>query len=186
MRTNILWTGREYHSIEHCSLQSVEDGFEVSSTIVGYYQNTIYKVDYHLELNERWETLSIKINSSLKNVLTEYSFYSDGKGNWNDRDHSLDQFKGCVDIDIPLTPFTNTLPINRLELKDGEEAEIDVLYLDLLAQEVRAVKQKYKRSSNHVYHYENIPNDFDADIQVDDFGLVTDYPKLFIMTAKST
>ena len=42
--------------------------------------------------------------------------------------------------------------------------------------------QVYKRISEEKYHYENIPNDFEADITVDENGLVVDYPSLFTRT----
>ncbi|RYF88723.1 MAG: hypothetical protein EOO00_10815 [Chitinophagaceae bacterium] len=35
----------------------------------------------------------------------------------------------------------------------------------------------------HKYHYENVPNDFKATIELDEEGFVTDYPALFIRTA---
>lgn len=83
-----------------------------------------------------------------------------------------DQFKGCIDIDIPLTPFTNTLPINRLKLDQDEEHQIQVIYLDLLEQQVISVKQKYIRLSKTEYHYENIPNDFEAKIKLMNWDLL--------------
>jgi uncharacterized protein len=94
-----------------------------------------------------------------------------------------ERFAGCIDIDIPLTPFTNTLPVSRLNLKNGEEQRIKVIYLDILEATIRPVQQKYTRLSPTVYHYENIPNDFEADITVDDRGFVVDYPSLFRRTS---
>jgi hypothetical protein len=95
-----------------------------------------------------------------------------------------DQFSGCTDVDIPLTPFTNTLPINRLKLAEGEEHQIKVIYLDLLEQQISPVKQKYIRLSKTEYHYENVPNDFEAKIDVDELGFVVNYPSLFVRTAQ--
>jgi uncharacterized protein len=101
--------------------------------------------------------------------------------NWIDFEHP---FKGCLDVDIPLTPFTNSLPINRLQLALGEARQIRVIYLDLLERRIVPVNQKYIRLSRTEYHYENVPNDFEARIKVDDAGLVVDYPGLFVRTAK--
>ena len=90
--------------------------------------------------------------------------------------------KGCMDLDIPLTPFTNTLPIRRLKLSPGRSQEVKVIYCDLLKQEIKPVCQRYTCLSNSEYHYENVPNDFEATILVDEFGLVIDYPYLFVRT----
>lgn len=89
-------------------------------------------------------------------------------------------------LDIPPTPFTNSLPINRLRVKKGEEHQIRVIYLDLLEKQIKPVRQQYTRLSETAYLYQNVPNDFEAKIEVDEFGLVVDYPLLFIRTASST
>jgi hypothetical protein len=89
-----------------------------------------------------------------------------------------------MEVDIPLTPFTNSLPVNRLQLVDGQEKNIDVIYIDLLEDSIKKVKQKYRRISAEVYHYENVPNDFEAEITVDEAGFVIDYPQLFTRTAR--
>ena len=107
----------------------------------------------------------------------------DGKGNWLYNGKSAPEFAGCTDVDVPLTPFTNTLPIRRLELKPHQTQEIKVIYCNVLEDIVSAVRQKYTCLSATQYHYENVPNDFEATIVVDEAGLVIDYPMLFLRTA---
>ncbi|MEJ7589659.1 MAG: putative glycolipid-binding domain-containing protein [Ferruginibacter sp.] len=87
-----------------------------------------------------------------------------------------------MDIDIPLTPFTNSLPVNRLKLSPQNEKVIKVLYFDILAGKITALDQKYKRLSFSDYQYENVTNDFEAIISVDKLGLVKNYPALFERT----
>lgn len=184
MQTNLLWTGREYYSLENCLVTTTDMGTEVNSIIIGQYDGKIYRVEYKIRTNQNWETLFFEIHSQHSNRRQHLIFESDGKGNWITDSKPADEFKGCVDIDIPLTPFTNTLPINRLKLSRNEEQQIKVVYLDLLEQQLRPVKQKYSRLSNTEYHYENVPNDFEAKIEVDELGFVVDYPSLFVRTAK--
>lgn len=112
-----------------------------------------------------------------------WKFEGDGNGNWTTGGNPADEFQGCIDIDIPLTPFTNTLPINRLKLIPESSRQIRVLYLDVLEQRISAVKQQYTRLSDTEYQYENVPNDFEATITVDASGFVVDYPQLFVRTA---
>lgn len=183
MQTNILWTGREYHSLENCMVTSTEAGNDITSTMIGWYEGKLYKIDYLIMTNGNWETLSVEIRSRHSNSEHHISLKGDGKGNWVLNDHPAPQFNGCIDVDLPLTPFTNTLPINRLKPAPGQQREVSVIYLDLLANEIKPVRQKYTCVSSSVYQYENIPNDFEARIEVDEAGLVVDYPKLFLRTA---
>jgi uncharacterized protein len=183
MQTNILWTGREYYSLENCLVNFGSGGSEINSTIIGYYQEKIYMVEYWIKTNQDWETVFFEITSRHSNKTQSLRFEADGKGNWMANGKKDGQFKGCIDVDIPLTPFTNTLPINRLHLDQNQAQEVRVIYCDLLEQQVKPVRQKYTRLSNTEYHYQNIPNDFEATIQVDESGFVVDYPSLFVRTA---
>jgi hypothetical protein len=184
MQTNILWKGREYYSLENCLMTTTEKGSEINSVIIGSYQEKIFRVEYLIKTNLYWETLFFEIKSQHSDNTNYLRFESDGKGNWIADGKPVEQFNGCIDIDIPLTPFTNTLPINRLKMAKKEESQIQVLYLDLLEQETKPVRQKYTRLSKTKYHYENVPNDFEAVIKVDELGLVVDYPTLFVRKAR--
>jgi hypothetical protein len=182
MQANILWSGREYYSLENCLVNTTREGSEINSIIVGKYEGKIYRVEYQIRTNQNWETIYCELKSQHSNKKEYWRFEKDGKGNWLKDGEQADQFKGCIDVDIPLTPFTNTLPIKRLRLNQNEEQEIKVIYLDVLERKIAPVKQKYKRLSNTEYHYENVPNDFEAVIEVDQLDFVVDYPSLFVRT----
>lgn len=183
MQTNILWSGIEYNSLENCLVKTSHTGAEINSVIVGGYGEKIYRVEYQIRTNQNWQTIFVEIKSQHSNTLDYFIFESDAKGNWALNGKPANQFQGCVDVDIPLTPFTNTLPIKRLNMQKGEVSEIYVLYVDLLERKITPVRQKYIRLSDTQYHYENIPNDFEANIEVDTHGYVVDYPSLFTRTA---
>jgi hypothetical protein len=57
-----------------------------------------------------------------------------------------------------------------------------VIYCDILKRQIKPVHQKYTCLSNTKYRYENVPNDFEVTIEVDESGLVVDYPSLFLRT----
>jgi len=183
MQTNILWTGREYYSLENCLIIESTSGVEIASTIIGYYEEKLFKVEYQIKTNAHWETIFFELISRHSNQTKTFSYESDGKGNWTNAGHPLKQFNGLIDVDIRLSPFTNTLPIRRLQLQPHDTREIQVLYCDPLEQKTAPVRQKYTCVSATEYRYENIPNDFEANIQVDKAGFVVDYPSLFVRTA---
>jgi uncharacterized protein len=183
MQRNLLWTGREYYSLENCLVDETESGVEITSVIVGAYQNMIYRVDYTLKTTKTWETIFLKVDTQHRNQRQHLTFQANGKGNWIVNGQAEQKLDGCFDVDIPLTPFTNSLPINRLKLTHDQEQQIKVIYCDLLYNNVTAVTQKYVRLSETIYHYQNVPNDFEAKIEVDQYGFVVDYPELFVRTS---
>jgi hypothetical protein len=125
-----------------------------------------------------------EVSARIDNRIQEILLQNDGNGHWSLSNKPAPEFDNCVDVDIPLTPLTNSLPVNRLKLKQSEEREISVIYIDLLEDEISVKNQKYRRLSKEVYKYENIPNDFEAEIVVDDEGVVVDYPQLFVRSMK--
>lgn len=179
MNSTLQWNGIEYDSVENCVVTTTGDGTEIRSVISGKYGNDVYRVDYLIRTNSRWETVFFEVKSKINDTLGLLVYEGDGKGNWKSNGNPAPEFKGCIDIDIPLTPFTNTLPINRLKLKEGASAHIKVIYIDLLEEHIHAVHQKYTRLSHTDYQYENVPNDFEATITVDESGFVMHYPTLF-------
>ncbi|HYG14457.1 MAG TPA: putative glycolipid-binding domain-containing protein [Bacteroidia bacterium] len=183
MPTNILFTGRAYYSLENCLVNDTGNGMEITSVIIGLYEERIYRVDYHILTNPHWETGRVEITCRHGNTTDTLRLESEGKGNWLLNGLAAPQFDGCMDIDVPLTPFTNTLPIRKLNLHDGQSQEIQVIYCDLLNRTTGCVRQQYTRLSATRYHYQNVPNDFEATITVDEQGLVVDYPGLFVRTA---
>ena len=126
----------------------------------------------------------MEIKSSIDGLLGSHTFQNDKKETWLYNGQVLPLLNGCIDVDLPLTPFTNTLPINRLRLPIGQEQLIKVIYLDLLNNSIKPVMQKYTRLSKFEYKYENVPNDFEAIIRVDESGFVIDYPGLFERIAR--
>lgn len=163
MKKQILWKGIADQSLEYCSITNDKSGIQVHSSIVGSSENIIFKVVYQIELDPNWQVKYYELKAEM----------SDSDNIWSASD------KNCGDIDIPLTPFTNSLPINRLKLSIGQKQIIDVIYIDVLQREIRHLKQFYKRLNKNTYRYENIPNDFEAEIKVDEDGLVIEYPQLF-------
>ena len=184
MHTNLLWKAKEYPSLENCVVTITDAGSEISSVVIGTSENKMFRVEYTIKTNRYWETEHFEIKSQIAGSSESFSFYSDGKGNWQANGQPLTLYQGCIDIDLPLTPFTNTLPIKRLDLKIAQQQLIKVIYLDLLNQEIKPVTQKYTRLSEHEYKYENVPNDFEAVIRIDELGLVVDYPSLFERIAR--
>lgn len=92
---------------------------------------------------------------------------------------------GCVDVDIGITPATNSLPIKRLKLKAQESRNIKAAYVPLPDQidEVflpRPAEQRYTcLVPGQRYRYEGLFRAFTAELEIDEAGLVLDYPETF-------
>lgn len=105
---------------------------------------------------------------------------SDGHGRWTDGAGApLPALTGAIDVDLPITPFTNTLPIRRLCLAAGASVEIAVVYVRAPELTVEVDHQRYTCLTPRRYRYEAVDGSFTADIEVDEHGLVVTYEGLF-------
>ncbi len=174
----LIWQGITFQSLEYFKLTENGKSFIVDSKIIGSYESKMYTVDYHLIIDLSWKIQEFIINSEINTVINKLTGRKI-QHEWEINDTIHSDFKGFSFIDISLTPFTNTLPINNLKLNEGDSQEIKVIYIDILNNLVKPVTQQYTRTAPHTYHYNNLQTDFKSDILVDESGLVVNYPGLF-------
>lgn len=110
-------------------------------------------------------------------------------GYWTDKEGlPIEGLKGITDVDIRITPFTNTLPIKRLKLALHESKVISVLYIRVPDLSVSRVDQRYTflshEKDHEVYKYESLDSGFSSDLNVDKDGFVIDYPGIFKLVWK--
>ena len=87
---------------------------------------------------------------------------------------------GAIDVDLPITPFTNTLPIRRLGLGEGQSADLAIVYVTVPDLGVEVDRQRYTCVvPGRLFHYKSLDSDFERDIEVDDDLTVVSSPGLF-------
>jgi hypothetical protein len=136
------------------------------------------RVQYVLRLNVSWQVRQFMLFRDLDEP--DLWLGTDGSARWGEVNGAhRAELDGCYDIDLPVTPFTNTLPIRRLPLLVGHSAELSVVYIDVETLEVRPDRQRYTRLSTHRWGFEQLDTGFAEEFDVDEYGLVRDYPTLF-------
>lgn len=182
MQKSILWDGIENDTDEHCAVNFLDEAIMVRSEIEGWAHGIPVYADYTIKLDLQWNVLEFDINFHVRDTQHHYHLLRDASGNWSDDSGKpYPEFKGCNFIDISLTPFTNSLPVNGLFLPHGESRDFDLVYVDIMANQIKKDHQKYTKLGHHKYRFENDGGSFIADIDVDDDGFVTHYPELFNM-----
>lgn len=179
MKSVVLWKGIEYDSHEFAEIVLDKKGLQIQSTIIGSFGKKKYKVAYQVRADRYWNTRFVEITSTINQSQTENVIEVNRNGEWIVNGRHEKNYSGCIDIDISLTPFTNTLPIRRLALHAKEKKVIDVVLIDVLENNIRRVQQQYSRLSSLRYKFENVPNDFEAELKINKSGLVQSYPSLF-------
>lgn len=175
----ILWTGWENQSVEFCNLVKKPTDIEVNGSIISSYSGEFCKVEYSIFLNPDWTVSAFTLEAQFSQEPVNWYLNAEKGHGWTIAHHDAEPFKDCIDIDISFTPFTNSLPVNRLHMKEGDTADIQVLYIDIMERKLKPVNQRYTRLPALQYKFENVPNDFEAVLELDENGLVVNYPDLY-------
>jgi len=187
---NICWTplwnnARPGVGLEHLLL----DEAAADSVILGWDEDLgPFRLSYRLAWEESWQLHRADLFVSTQAHTRSLHLKTDGQGHWFDgEDHALPALQGCRDIDIWPTPFTNSFPIRRVALAVGERREFLMAWVDGLAMTVRPQPQAYTRLQDRLYLFESLDGSgFQAELPVDEHGIVLDYPGLFRRERAST
>jgi hypothetical protein len=170
------WSGK---SIEHLVLREGPDAIVAESALLASADEGAFAARYRIVCDRSWRVKSAEIG--LIGDERRIELASDGAGNWSDGSGApLPELQGAIDIDLTVTPFTNTLPVRRLSLQKGRFEEIVVVYIRLPELTVTTDPQRYTCLEPFTrYRFESLDSDFVRDIEVDKQGLVVIYPGLF-------
>jgi hypothetical protein len=174
------WRPVSEPGLAHLDLRRDGDDMIAEGVIVGARGAPSYGVHYRILCDARWRTQMLHIHTTAGLTL---HLAADGDGHWSDGDgNELARLDGCIDVDLAGSPFTNTLPIRRLELRpeDGPR-ELRMVYIPFSTFVPAVDEQRYRcLEADTLYRYEAVDRSFAADLPVDSDGLVTDYPSLFV------
>jgi hypothetical protein len=153
------------------------------SLIMGVNIQVPFRVRYEISCDTDYRVRCVELHL-LSGTRQAVALRGDGTGNWTDACGTpLPDLEGCLDVDISVTPFTNTLTIRRMGLQPGETADLLVAYLAVPEMRVEAVQQRYTCVSAHpqggVYRYEALFRNTITMLPVDAEGFVIDYPQRF-------
>lgn len=175
----VRWRPVEGEGLEHLAVRATGSAIHVESGMIGGKPGRSYGIHYRIECDPDWcvRTLSIASTSGERLELR-----SDGNRHWRLSDGTPQpQYDGCIDVDFTGTPFTNTLPIRRLDLTPSDgSTRLRVLYVPFATFEPLADTQLYTcLDAGRRYRYEAAGRPFVAELPVDADGFVIDYPGLF-------
>ena len=157
-----------------------EEGRKIAKSIIrGIVKEVPVQIFYKIVCSEDWNICSVSIICKAA-INKTYIFNKNAADRWSDENKNIfSQYDACTDIDISLTPFTNTLHVNRLKLSEKNSGEISVLYFDLINSIVKPVKQSYTNIGDNRYIYENFNSGFNSEIEFDADGFVNNYPDIW-------
>jgi hypothetical protein len=118
------------------------DEIVADGVVLGVEDGVAFRLRYEVCCDPLWRVRRVEVD--VVNDGRRLSLSSNGEGRWFDESgKAVPALDGCVDADITVTPFTNTLPIRPLALKRGESADIKVAYITIPELRVAPDRQRH-------------------------------------------
>lgn len=168
--------------MEHFRYLATDKTHTMEGTVALAREGTPATIHYALSVGPTWELIDATIQCTSADEDVTIAIASEKGEWWIDGQRQAD-LAGCTDLDLGWTPATNTLPIRRTELAEGEETTIDAVWVTFPELAVVRAEHTYMRQSASVWRYSS--GDFTADLHMGPFDIVADYGPGFWTTQAS-
>ena len=135
---------------------------------------------YRVELDAGWRTRKADVVARTAAGPRETRLEADGAGRWRVDGVPVPALDGCLDVDLESSAMTNTLPVHRLDLAAGQQADVPAAYVRATDLTVGRLEQTYHRTADEGgrrrYDYAAPAFGFTSTLVYDEDGLVSVYP----------
>jgi len=176
---SVFWRRLERPGAECFTLSATDSGWRLAGTVLLLLAERPLRIEYAIECGGDWKTRSVEAAVEAAGESRKLRIAVDEQRRWRMPDRELEAVRGAIDVDLSFSPSTNTLPIRRLDLPVGESRDVAAAWILVPDLDVRLLPQRYTRLSESRYRYESRGGSFVAEIEVDELGLVQDYPGIW-------
>jgi hypothetical protein len=175
----LFWRRTDVIGLERLVLTTAPDGITAQSTVV-CLEDGGFELRHRWRLTTDWRTQSLEVERFGRGRPRQLTIERLGDG-WLVDGALRPELDGADEPDLSITPFCNTLPIRRTPGGVGAVLTLDTCFVDATAMTVVRSRQRYDRLAPNRLRYVDlgVSAGFEADLDVDDEGLVLRYEHLF-------
>ncbi|MGB8060838.1 MAG: putative glycolipid-binding domain-containing protein [Candidatus Sulfotelmatobacter sp.] len=176
LKRAVVWKSLLIEGTDYCGLWHTAEGWMLKGTVVGVLKDQRPMLaNYEIHCDENWLTHRVQAARTIGSDIKNLSLSVESRGVWRSSGQELRAVQGCDDVDLAVTPATNTLAIRRLNLQVESSESIIAAWVKFPELTVQPLSERYTRLAQNTYRYTSNTG-FSAEIVVDDLGLVTSYP----------
>lgn len=173
---SVLWRRLDRPGHESAGVFLRDSNWHLIGTAVFAHDHAPCRLDYSVICDSLWQTVSAKVSGWVGDQTVEIDLAADSRRRWRINGAECSAVSGCIDLDLNFSPSTNLLPISRLNLGVGQEAQVRAAWLRFPSFTLEPLDQVYRRLDAKTYRYESAGGRFVADLEVNAAGFVTHYP----------
>lgn len=171
--------------LEVVFIRAQDAGLRVEGHVSAVEDRVAWSVRYELILDEAWRTRSAHVSAASEaGGRRDLRLTHDGAGGWRIAGEPAPHLAGLPDVDLEASAFTNAIPLRRMRLDVGAEADASAAYVRAPDLRVERLEQRYGRLPDEGgaarYDYSAPAFDFNAVLAYDEHGLVLEYPGIAV------
>jgi uncharacterized protein len=181
--TSAAWRHRDAREgFEVAFFRREPDGHRVEGHTTAVEDGAVWSVRYTIGFDPTWHTRRAHVVGLDAAGTRHLDLLTDGAGRWRIDGRPAPHLDGCIDIDLESSALTNALPVHRLALGVGDDADAPAGYVRAPDLAVERLDQRYLRipdqAGRRCFEYEAPRFSFSCRLVYDEAGLVLDYPGL--------
>lgn len=182
----VLWRRLDQPGHEAARLVFHKPFWQLTGNAVFAHEGQPCRLEYLVVCDGGWRTSHARVVGWVGEKRIHHELWVDAERRWKVNGTACPGLAGCVDLDLAFSPSTNSIPIRRLDLAPGEEAEVRAAWLGFPEFDLEPLVQVYRRMRNGIYHYESAGGSFVTDLEVNPAGLIVRYPGRWELEAASS
>jgi hypothetical protein len=175
----ICWRRIDVVGLELLALHVRTSQMRAESTVL-CVEDDAFRLDHFWQLTSDWRALSLRVERLDAHGHETLVLERDGTG-WRVNGEPRPDLAGAEEPDLSVTPFCNTFAIRRVPASPGASLTLDVAYVNGHDLSVARSRQRYEYQAPGRFRYIDLglSKGFEADVRVDEVGLVERYEHLF-------
>ncbi|WP_084029535.1 putative glycolipid-binding domain-containing protein [Bradyrhizobium sp. LMTR 3] len=175
----LFWRRTDVVGLERLRLHVSADAVLAESTVI-CVEDGGFRLDHRWRLTSDWRAQSLDVDRWGPAGHTHLTLERTD-GGWCVNGQQRPDLDGAEEPDLSVTPFCNTFPIRRTPAGAGQSRTLDTCFVDGAAMTVQRSRQRYDRLGPDRVRYVDlgVSAGFEADLEVDNRGLVLRYQHLF-------
>ena len=178
-RRVLYWRRTDVTGLERLTLRISDNAVLAESTVI-CLEDGGFRLDHRWRLTPDWRALSLNVERWGQTGHSRIDLERTN-GGWSVDGERRPDLDGAEEPDLSVTPFCNTFPIRRTPEGPETSLTIDTCFVDGVTLAVARSRQRYDRLGPQRLRYVDLGLSigFEADLLVDDQGLVIQYQHLF-------
>jgi hypothetical protein len=113
LKRAVVWNSLPIDGTDYCALTA--EGWVLKGTVVGVLKDQHPMLaNYEIYCDDNWLTHRVEVERTIGSDTKTLSLNVESRGLWRTPGQELPTLRGCNDVDLSVTPATNTLPSDVL------------------------------------------------------------------------